>query len=270
MPEEQIGILNSFFIEDIEQAIGCVKRGVVPQPLLQYLSPLAPEKRIDLYSEKGRQAILRVLHPQNLNRGRWLGEPGHAMSLMQQFAINASLAELSETGLFSVNGPPGTGKTTLLRDMFPDNITRRARALASLKTARHAFDGPAHRVVFTEGTTASVSALIPALAGFEMVVASSNNAAVENISRDLPKRSSIAEACSFQYLQTVAHKIAAQKDNRSTVKLSDDDRPWGLIACALGNAKNRRAFKERFAFMEIKDRPKPNWSGPDKPQTIRE
>lgn len=268
--EQEIGILNSFFIEDIEQAIGSVKRGVVPQPLLQYLTPLAPEKRIDLYSEKGHQAILRVLHPRNLNRGRWLGEPGHAMSLMQQFAINAALAELSETGLFSVNGPPGTGKTTLLRDMFADNIVRRARALASLKTARHAFDGPAQRVAFTDGSTASVSALVPALTGFEMVVASSNNAAVENISRDLPKSSSIAETCSFQYLQTVAHKIAAQKDNGSTVKLSDDDRPWGLIACALGNAKNRRAFKERFAFMDIKDRPKPNWSGPDKPQTIRE
>ncbi|RWX07806.1 hypothetical protein EHI42_29495 [Rhizobium hidalgonense] len=268
--EEEIGILNSFFIEDIERAMTRVKHGDIPEPLRRYLTPLAPEKRIDLYSEDGRRAIVRALHPGNINRGRWLGEPHHAMSLMQQFAINSAIGELSDTGLFSVNGPPGTGKTTLLRDMFADNIVRRARVLSSLKTARDAFDGSPRRVIFADRSTASISALIPALAGFEMVVASSNNAAVENISRDLPKRSSIARTSSLQYLQTVAHKIACQKDNGAAVKLSDGDRPWGLIACALGNARNRRAFKERFAFMEIPERPNPGWSGAAKPQTIWE
>ncbi|MDC9812769.1 DEAD/DEAH box helicase [Rhizobium binxianense] len=268
--EEEIGILNNFFIEDIEQAMMGVKRGDIPKPLRQYLTPLAQEKRIDLYSEDGRRAIVQALHPGNLNRGRWLSEPHHAMSLMQQFAINSAIGDLSEAGLSSVNGPPGTGKTTLLRDMFADNVVRRARVLSSLKTARDAFGGSACRVTFADRSTSSISALIPALAGFEMVVASSNNAAVENISRDLPKRSAIANTSSFQYLQTVAHKIACQKDNGATIKLSDGDRPWGLIACALGNSRNRRAFKERFAFMEITDRPKPGWSGTDKPQTIWE
>ncbi|EJB04863.1 hypothetical protein Rleg9DRAFT_3723 [Rhizobium leguminosarum bv. trifolii WSM597] len=266
--EEEIGILNSFFIEDIERAMMRVKHGDIPEPLRRYLTPLAPEKRIDLYSEDGRKAIVRALHPGNLNRGRWLSEPQHAMSLMQQFAINSAIGELSETGLFSVNGPPGTGKTTLLRDMFADNIVKRARVLSSLKTARDAFDGSPRRAIFADRSTASISALIPALTGFEMVVASSNNAAVENISRDLPKRSAIARTSSLQYLQTVAHKIACQKDNGAAVKLSDSDRPWGLIACALGNSRNRRAFKERFAFMEIPERPNPGWSGAAKPQTI--
>ncbi|MBY3185053.1 hypothetical protein HFO24_25870 [Rhizobium laguerreae] len=268
--EDDIGILNSFFIEDIERAMIRVTHGDIPAPLRQYLTPLAREKRIDLYSEDGRRAIVRALHPGKLNRGRWLSEPHHAMSLMQQFAINSAIDDLSETGLFSVNGPPGTGKTTLLRDMFADNIVRRARILASLKTARDAFDGAPRRVIFSDRSTASISALIPALAGFEMVVASSNNAAVENISRDLPKRSSVARTSSFQYLQTIAHKIACQKDNGAVVKLSDGDRPWGLIACALGNSRNRRAFKERFAFMEIAERPKPGWSGAYKPETIWE
>ncbi|MBX5191474.1 ATP-binding protein [Rhizobium sp. NZLR3b] len=268
--EEEIGILNSFFIEDIERAMMRVKHGDIPEPLRRYLTPLAQEKRIDLYTADGRQAIVRALHPGNINRGRWLSEPYHAMSLMQQFAINSAIGELSKTGLFSVNGPPGTGKTTLLRDLFADNIVRRARVLSSLKTARDAFDGPARRAIFADRSTATISALIPALTGFEMVVASSNNAAVDNISRDLPKRSSIARASSFHYLQTVAHKVACQKDNGAAVKLSDGDRPWGLIACALGNSRNRRAFKERFAFMEITERPNPGWSGAARPQTIWE
>ncbi|WP_064681654.1 DEAD/DEAH box helicase [Rhizobium bangladeshense] len=268
--EEDIGILNSFFVEDIERALICVKQGNVPEPLRRYLTPLADEKRVDLYSQDGRLAIVRALHPANLNRGRWLSEPHLAMSLMQQFAINSAIGDRSETGLFSVNGPPGTGKTTLLRDMFADNIVRRARILGGLETARDAFDGAPRRVTFADRSTASISALIPALAGFEMIVASSNNAAVENISRDLPKQSSISKTSSFRYLQTVAHKIACQKDNGGVIKLSDGDRPWGLIACVLGNSRNRRAFKERFAFMEITDRPKPGWSGAEKPQTIWE
>lgn len=195
--EEEIGILNSFFIEDIEQAMIRVTHGDIPAPLRQYLTPLAQEKRIDLYSEEGRRAIVRALHPGKLNRGRWLSEPHHAMSLMQQFAISSAIGDLSEAGLSSVNCPPGTGKTTLLRDMFADNIVRRARVLSSLKTARDAFGSSARRVIFSDRSTASISALIPALAGFEMVVASSNNAAVENISRDLPKRSSVARTSSF-------------------------------------------------------------------------
>lgn len=275
-PEQEIGILNSFFIEDIEKAMGCVRSGTIPEPLRQYLTPLASDARIDLYTETGRRALIRSLHPRNLNAGRWLAEAHHAMSLMQQFAINTALETLSETGLFSVNGPPGTGKTTLLRDIFADNIVRRARVLAALRTARDAFDGASRKVNFKDGSTAWISSLNASLTGFEMVVASSNNAAVENISRDLPKQSSITKARSFGYLQTVAHKIAAQKDNGSFTALTDENRPWGLIACALGKSGNRRAFKERFAFMPAKedkakeDRAKPDWSGLDKPQTIWE
>lgn len=266
--EKDIGILNSFFIEDIEEAMAHIRHGAVPEPLRQYLTPRAREEQIDLYSEEGRRALLDALSPRNLNRGRWLGEPHHAMSLMQQFAINSATATLSETGLYSVNGPPGTGKTTLLRDMFADTIVGRARVLATLETARDAFDGRPGSIVFSDGSTASLSVLKRDLAGFEMVVASANNTAVENISRDLPKRRSIADTSTFGYLQTVAHKIAAQKDSGRFLDLSDDDRPWGLIACALGKAANRRAFKERFAFMPVEDDARPTWSGPDKPQNI--
>ncbi|QFI67034.1 Superfamily I DNA/RNA helicase protein [Sinorhizobium alkalisoli] len=211
--EKDIGILNSFFIEDIEQAMAQVRAGTVPEALRRYLMPRTTEARIDLYSDEGRHALLDILNPRNLNRGRWPSEPHQAMSLMQQFAINSATPALAESGLYSVNGPPGTGKTTLLREMIADKVVKRARVLAALEAPRDAFDGRPRSIAFADGTTASLSVPKPELAGFEMVVASSNNTAVENISHDLPKRRSIAEVSGRGYLQTVAHKIAAQKDN---------------------------------------------------------
>nr|WP_234710630.1 AAA domain-containing protein [Sinorhizobium arboris] len=245
--EHEIGILNSFYLEDLERAIAIVREGDVPKALREYLTPLADEGRLDLYSEAGKAALLEALHPRHVNRGRWPSEPHHAMSLMQQFAINAA-GSLDDGGLFSVNGPPGTGKTTLLRDVIADNVVKRARMLADLPHPQSAFQGRSKKISFADGTTASISTLIPGLTGFEMVVASSNNTAVENISRDLPKRSSISGASSLDYLQTVAHKIAAQTEKGTFAKLEEEDRPWGLISCVLGNARNRRAFTRGFAF----------------------
>lgn len=64
----------------------------------------------DLYSQEGLTAIINKLHPSKMPLGRWPSEPGHAMSLMQQFAINTAVEELAEGGLLSVNGPPERGK----------------------------------------------------------------------------------------------------------------------------------------------------------------
>ncbi len=243
----EIGILNSFYLEDLEWAIALVRDSAIPEPLLQYLTPLGLDARVDLYSSDGRRAILQALNPRSLNRGRWPSAPQHAMSLMQQFAINM-VGGLSDQGeLFSVNGPPGTGKTTLLRDVIADNLVKRARALSGLLSPRDAFGGRSRKITFADGKTASVSPLRPELTGFEMVIASSNNTAVENISRDLPKRGSLWRHSPAEYLQSVAHNVAAQTEKGSFAQLKEEDQPWGLIASVLGNAKNRWAFTRRFS-----------------------
>ncbi len=244
--EPEIDILNSFFIQDIERAIQDVEAGRISRSLFEFLTPRNPTERIDVYSNNGRQLLRQKLHPKLFNHGHWFDTPEHLMSLMQQFAINMAFEANEESGIFSVNGPPGTGKTTLLRDVVAENIVRRAKILASYQTAGCAFDGK-KQIPLGDGIW--TRALKPELAGFEMIVASSNNAAVNNISRELPKQASLGDCWrQWTYIQPTAQKIATRNKGNHFTPLPENESQWGLIACALGNANNRRQFNNGFAF----------------------
>lgn len=268
----EIGILNSFYLTDLELAQQQAEKTDLPSSLSAYLTPLAEQQRIDLGTNYGRMRLLDLLQPKRLNHGRWPSDPDHAMSLMQQASINAAFDYLHEGGLFSVNGPPGTGKTTLLRDVIAENLVRRARVLAKLVRAGDAFTGKT-TIEIGDGTF-EIGTLHGELTGYEMVIASSNNAAVENISKDLPKRDSIflSEGDSLGYLQPVAHKLAAEQTDKKGIsrceELSERDMPWGLIACALGNAGNRRKFLDRVLFKKLPDNAAKTWAGDERPGTL--
>jgi len=222
--------LSSPVIPDLERIKGA---GRIGGALASYLSdPEVPERLINLRDD--REAVLDGVRPAAFPPARWPSDASKPLTVSQQFAVNTILSELANGGLFSVNGPPGTGKTTLLRDLIAAIIVQRAAVLASLPTPEAAFT-TARRWTAPDGKRRTVKAPRRELTGFEIVVASSNNNAVENITKELPALAAIGAEW-----QPAAKYFAEQ----ATIFL--DEPAWGMVAAPLGNAQKRKEFRERF------------------------
>jgi AAA domain/Domain of unknown function (DUF4351) len=244
-------IINSYYLQDLAASSAAIKAGTASIALQQYLSKTA---NVDNRRNVEETSFLyHWLSPKYLTLGRWASEPSQNLSLMQQLAVNLAIVRLtSQDGLFSVNGPPGTGKTTLLRDLIADLLVQRASRMV-------AYDDPEEAFIKQGDFYCPPSALT----GFEIVVASSNNAAVENVTLELPAIEAIDEKYreSASYFREVSENIKShlsgkQSSNRrseSKPRLKSDlerEKPpaktWGLIAAALGKKDNCNKFCQGF------------------------
>ncbi|MEW2417538.1 DEAD/DEAH box helicase [Streptomyces sp. NPDC046866] len=235
---DQQDFLNSFIAADLDQVARALSRQDPGAGLAAYLTPEAAFdacRRIDLRAHP--EAALAGAAPHRTPVGRWPADAEHPLALSQQFAVNAVHAELAPAaGVFAVNGPPGTGKTTMLRDCFAAAVVERARRLAALRLPSEAFAQQAPYVWKSGDYTRTVTPLRPEFTGFEMVVASANNGAVENISTEIPAREALAEPWREE-----ADYFAEQ----ATRLLKGED-AWGAVAARLGSKKNRLEFVNRF------------------------
>jgi hypothetical protein len=155
---------------------------------------------------------------------------------LQQAAVNLSAHNLVHDGILAVNGPPGTGKTTLLRDIVAHVVTERAKIMVTFDDPEDAFQNTNLRIK-RGNAFLWLYKLDERLRGFEIVVASSNNKAVENVSEELPGREAVAtDAFTEGYFKTVSDALFKRET-------------WGLVAAVLGNADNRTKFRQRFGGM---------------------
>ncbi len=224
-------LLNSFFLADLAVARQLFRADAAPQNLRRYLGLDPLSNRRDLLRD--RTALEQAVSPEFTPPARWPAKDRHPLVLLQQAAVNLAFAETKTGGIIGVNGPPGTGKTTLLRDMVAGVIAARAQAMAEFEDPETAFEHSGQKLKAGAGWL-HMYRLNPALRGYEMVVASSNNKAVENVSAELPGIGAIAkDVPGLRYFKTLSDALHQSET-------------WGAIAAVLGNVQNRGRFKKTF------------------------
>lgn len=245
LPDADPAFLNSFLPDDLAR----VTEGAADGYGAALTAYLADGPTVDTAGRRdvrvAPDAVLEGIAPATTPLGRWPAPVAHPLALSQQFAVNRMTAQLSEgSGLFSVNGPPGTGKTTMLRDLIAAVVVERARALSGYDAPGEVFAG--ETVWNREGVRRTVKVPAADVTGHEIVVASSNNGAVQNITAELPALDALGEEW---------HAEASYFLDQAAALLGGETPAWGAIAAPLGKADNRKKFLERYWWGERPKKP---------------
>lgn len=214
--------LNSFFIQDIYNILKLYENNANDELLDKYFSTNENENKFDLRDE---EKLFEVFEKYVNNMSISAFPSTYALMFSQQFAVNEILKRFNKQKgeFYSVNGPPGTGKTTLLKDIIAGVITQRAIEIAKLDK----------NDIFSTTTKNGIHCLNSNLKGYEMIVASSNNGAVENVSKEIPEISSIDKKYldKTDYFKEIATRILSKN-------YESENKGWGLISATLGSSSN--------------------------------
>jgi len=236
----EVALLNSFYLTDLARAARLFDRVQPGRALARYLGAERVAQSSNLLEDAS--AIEALVAPARTPATRWPAPGGYPLVTLQQAAVNAARAELGGegAGIVAVNGPPGTGKTTLLRDVVAGCVLDRATAMARFDDPMAAFKTTGQKVAAGDRAFLHLYSLDGSLKGHEVLVASSNNKAVENVSKELPALKAVGRP--LTYFKTVSDRLLARRGEDGEV--ADGEPTWGLIAAVLGNAMNRGAFQQ--------------------------
>ncbi|QZE12228.1 AAA domain-containing protein [Mycoplasma sp. Ms02] len=195
----------TFYLEELKKA----KKELDSEILIRYLSGEG-YNRVNLDIRKEIENVYKVVSPEMYKNGRFPSDVKYAPYLMQQAAINIILDDKDrDLEVQSVNGPPGTGKTTLIKEVIASSITRQAE----------------HLIEILDRGPKGMEDLPEKIWKDNILITSSNNSAVNNIVEELPKKANISEKF---------HQLAFDVDYFS----NENQGYWALISAAGGRQAN--------------------------------
>jgi len=234
-------MLSSFYVSDIDMVKQNVQAG---DKIIQYIEALKKPATNRIEIDTDIYEMKKWLSPDKYPLGKWPSI--HSPSLMQQIAINIGISDNEDLGnIFSVNGPPGTGKTTLLKEIIASNVVQRAMLLSEYEIPdnafiQHEFDSPENE--FLKYYYQPYSKLIK----YGIIVASNNNAAVENISKELPIAKDVKNSNSGLFNLDEHKEIYFSEI--ANVLMGNNQECWGLISARLGKKSNLNELKQALWF----------------------
>lgn len=142
----------------------------------------------------------------------------HYGSYTDQYSVNEKqwyvLGALDETNLLSVNGPPGTGKTALLKEIIADELVKKAKKLIDFWDQKWKKEGKIYVSPMKGENNHSI------------LVTSTNNKAVDNIGEEL-----------LEEISYFNHLVEVEDDSNKSLK--------GLMCARMGNMKNVNQFRRQ-------------------------
>lgn len=254
--------LHSFFVGDLEKA-KTIKSNILDDYILK-----RRKERVNLDSRvESRgfdpEVFSEILQPKNYPTARFPSNPEYSLTFMQQVAVNLATGYDNEQ-IRSVNGPPGTGKTTLLKDIFAELVVEQSYDIARLSTKY---------VKGSEETkywdNASIGIMPKRIADKGIMVASSNNGAVQNIVNELPLLTGIDKAFSRALIEADYFKIIANSNVSSkwvedengtrheelvSKENKENNKFWGLFSLEGGRKENMdyivKVLKHVVSYLE--------------------